>query len=52
MIFLKNDGLPTMDYTINYGNYVTDIHDHLTNTCLGRYNVGNGIVKFHLGADQ
>ena len=31
VIFPKNDGLPTMDYTINHGNDVTDIHDHLTN---------------------
>ena len=36
MIFPKNDGLPTMDYTMNYGYDVTDIHDHLTNARLGR----------------
>ena len=34
MIFLKNDGLPTMDYTINHGNNVTDFHEHLTNARL------------------
>ena len=27
----KNDGLPPMEYTINHGNDITDIHDHLTN---------------------
>ena len=31
VIFQKNDGLPTMDYTINHGNNITAIHNHLTN---------------------
>ena len=33
VIFPKNDGLPTKDYTINHGNDVTNIHDYLTNAC-------------------
>ena len=31
VIFPKNDGLRTMDYTINHGIDVTDNHDYLTN---------------------
>ena len=37
-----------MDYTINHGNDVTNIHDHLTNARSGLYNVGNGIVKLSI----
>ena len=45
VIFPKNEGLPTMDYTINHGNDITDVNDHLTNTHLGRKNDGHDVVK-------